>query len=920
LNLDISVIHKQIYKVILSFLIRKKMVKIIEFDSKRYVKGFVMLTLIVFFIVIFTSAIFASFQSGNPGHSIDKIYGPLTNISGWINISFESESIDSFFNASFDEESEVLISLQELLNKNPAYKNSCICTPLDCEGGYSSTNGTSSKIFGLNLDDPKVFGLTLIGNLIEINSASFSLQSNASTACVNQIEIDIFDDGNIDFINNKIAVGNSCSNLKTYGCYNALENNEEYTITSKPYCQKINLSESPGFYLGAWVKNVTGSLDLKMSLYDNYGIVPEGADCALPEITSSEGEVLSCSIDYPVSESREYSVCISSTGGTGEYRIRGNSNPSEGCGFYGYPPPSNTPAAYEIFAEGRKFDSVGEIEIPNTLPNGGTFGDLIQDYILDKYGSLDCLTECVIPIRFISGIDQEITINNLALNYEKTTGIVKDNKFYDLTEIPAKISCGYKRLFLDKAGFSVPSELDNYSFSLKLNNEEIFSENIEVKDVPIIKTLKPRLTAAGFTETFIVEVENANITNYNWDFGDNSTITTPINKTLHIYPAIGTYNLKISVTDTRGFSSSRIFEINVSSPKNRIQGSLNKMNADLQNLKTDIQNQGLFQQIGLNSVLKIQNITSELERLEQEYNAATNESEYLRIVGNLNEIRLPENIFKTKEANSFLFFPEKEYIDMDIVESIGGGEYESRKTENYKNAVLAWQLENIDMKIDFAEFSGEYDSNIDGSSIEPLISIFEIRITEKEDIVHDYYLIIPKLQNIGFNKNFDEKDGFVYVNLKGISGVNFYTTEDIDFSDLPAFIAPPINRLVVSDIIIPSEKSKKQKLIIFILSMISLIVIGIVAYVIIYHWYKRKYEKYLFKNRNDLYNMVTYVDNSKKKGLDNRKIIRNLKKAGWSSEQTRYVMRKYKGKRTGMAKLPLRLAKKVKKDRYAPLK
>ena len=248
---------------------------------------------------------------------------------------------------------------------------------------------------------------------------------------------------------------------------------------------------------------------------------------------------------------------------------------------------------------------------------------------------------------------------------------------------------------------------------------------------------------------------------------------------------------------------------------------------------------------------------------------------------------------------------------MDIVQSIGGGDYETRRIENYKNAVMAWQQENIELRMDFNEFSGEYDSDIDS-----LVNIFEISITEKKDIVHDYYLIIPKLENIGFNRNLEEKDSFVYVNLKGISGVNLYTTEDIDFSNLPAFIAPPINRLVVSDETIIPPDSKKQKIIIFILSMISLIVMGIIAYVIIYHWYKRKYEKYLFKNRNDLYNMVTYVNNSKKKGLDNRRITRNLRKSGWGSEQIRYVMKKYKGKETGMAKIPLRLAKKVIYQKY----
>ncbi len=281
----------------------------------------------------------------------------------------------------------------------------------------------------------------------------------------------------------------------------------------------------------------------------------------------------------------------------------------------------------------------------------------------------------------------------------------------------------------------------------------------------------------------------------------------------------------------------------------------------------------------------------------------------MAILEGLLEIKLPKNIFKTKQANSFLFFPEKDYIDMDIVQSVAGGEYDSDRIENYKQAIVAWQQENVELKIDFNEFSGEYESGIG-----PLVNIFEIKINEKKDIVDDYYFIIPKLENIGFDKNVGEEGGFVYVNLKGISEVNFYTTEEIDFATLPAFIAPSIDKLTVSKTKIFSDDEKKQRLTIFILSLVFLIIAGFIAYVVIYQWYKKRYEKYLFKNRNDLYNIVMYVNTSKKRGLKNKEIIPNLKKAGWSSEQIRYVMRKYEGKRTGLVELPLiSLIKKVKK-------
>jgi len=551
--------------------------------------------------------------------------------------------------------------------------------------------------------------------------------------------------------------------------------------------------------------------------------------------------------------------------------------------------------------------------------NYGTIENKIFDYVNAKYGG-DCSNGCIIPIRFTSGANnQVIKVSDISLSY--IAGIsTTTTTIYDLTEAFPKISSEYQRLFLDRAGFSVPSDFESYNFSLKLNNQEVFSEEIEVKDVPIIKSFMPTSIATAFPTVFrvgVVSPTNVTINSYNWDFGDNKTETTSIDKVIHIYSELGTYNLKITVTDTRGFSSSRIFEINVSSPKNLIKATLNEMSTNLQKLKTDIQDQASFHQTSINSALKIENLSSGLERLDQEYNAALQEgdltkqtSEMNKIVTELVDVRLPSNIFKTKQADSFLFFPEKNSVDMDIIQSIGGGDYNSERIEDYKNAVVAWQQENIELKMDFNEFSGEYDSGI-----EPLVNIFEIIINEKKDIVHDYYLIIPKLQNIGFDRNVEEKDGFVYVNLKGVSKVNFYTTEDVDFSDIPVFIAPPINKLAVSKITDISEEPKKQKIIIFILSMIFLVVMGIIAYVIIYHWYKRKYENYLFKNRNDLYNIVTYVNNAKKKGLSNKQIILNLKKAGWGSEQIRYVMRKYEGKRTGVVELPLiRLINKVKKS------
>ena len=881
-----------------------------EFNLWKKSKRLVIFGFIIFLIVLFSSLIFASFQTGTPSHFIDKIYGPSFNISGWVNISFDEESTNSTFFSFFDSSQVGSVNLKDVLDKNPAYTYSC--TPLDCEKSYNAINGESSKSFTLSPGGSKIFGLRISSSqpIQSISSFSMGISSNAGVYSAPQLIIDILNDNETDWMANK---PDENYREKNYGCFevNKTEGNAE--LTTSQYCQRISLHVFPQVKIGSNLQALSGgNVNFTLSISNE----TSGIYKSCTQQASGSGEI-SCVIpDLKNNEARDFFVCIraKNIADNNKYGVKNElDNP---CGFTEFFQGDYT-YDFEIFAQPSLYGPVGNFVLNNTeMQNSGGSGMIeskILNYISEKYGG-DCSSGCIIPIVFKSNTNQAISISNIRLSY--VAGISSTTTtLYDLTEDFAKISSNYQRLFINNIGFSVPSEIETYDFSLKLNSQELFSENIEVKDVPIIKSLTPRSTAMGFPEKFVVDVTSptdVNISGYKWDFGDNSTLTTPVNTAVHIYSAIGTYNLKITVMDSRGFNSSKIFEINVSSAKNLIQSTLNKMNTNLLNLKVEIQNQGLFQQKSLNSVLKIVNMSSQLEELEQKYNQVVNESEYLNILDDLLEIQLPEKIFKTKQANSFLFFPNKNNIDMNIVQFIGGGEYESNKIENYKQAIMAWQLENVELELDFNEFSGEYDSNII-----PLVNIFEIKIDEKKDIIDDYYLIIPQLENIGFETSVEDEGGFVYVNLKDLSGINFYTTEDVEFSNLPAFVSPALSKLTVSSTPIFSEDEKKQRLIIFILSMAFLVIAGFVAYVIIYQWYKKKYEHYLFKNRNDLYNIVTYVTDSKKRGLDNKEIIKNLKKAGWSSEQMRYVMRKYEGKRTGLIEVPLvRLMKKVKKDDF----
>ena len=81
--------------------------------------------------------------------------------------------------------------------------------------------------------------------------------------------------------------------------------------------------------------------------------------------------------------------------------------------------------------------------------------------------------------------------------------------------------------------------------------------------------------------------------------------------------------------------------------------------------------------------------------------------------------------------------------------------------------------------------------------------------------------------------------------------------------------------------------------------MLLLLIIGrrifaiLIVVILIARWYRRRYESYPFKDRNDLYSIRNYIHSEKVKGINNRDMKKNLRKSRWTSEQISYVMKRY---------------------------
>jgi hypothetical protein len=162
------------------------------------------------------------------------------------------------------------------------------------------------------------------------------------------------------------------------------------------------------------------------------------------------------------------------------------------------------------------------------------------------------------------------------------------------------------------------------------------------------------------------------------------------------------------------------------------------------------------------------------------------------------------------------------------------------------------------------------------------------------------------MKALSFKEDYSQKKegDYYYITLKEPQkNIVFSTTEDVDFITLPMFVAPAISNLSLAEWSPFTPEGTLKKWILFTIIAVIIIFIAGIVWIILQIWYKRKYENHLFKNRNNLYNLITYIGNEKKKETSEKDIFIKLKKAGWNLEQIRYALKKFAGKRTGMPEI-----------------
>ncbi len=849
--------------------------------------------------ILFISLVSATFTKGNLSYSIDKLYGPGETIRGWVNISLDSQSSGSVMESSLDENST--ISLIDLIKTDSNTGFIYECKPLSCASDYSGSSEGISKTFDIGENESALFGFNLSGkkDVSDITSFTMNVMSNNPETEKFPLSIDFLDDGQKEW---QAYSASDSFGIENLGCFVGVATSQAF-ISQTPYCEVISLAKSPRVEIGTYVSG-EGSVYFEMRIEKADG---SGAYKTCTASASGSGvQRIGCvPADFAVNEKGNYFVCVKTIAAADINKYEIEYEEKNTCGFtgdytgmYDYD--------FEIFARPKRYTAntnftLNNAELAKAQSPVTDIEEYMKNYIAQTYNN-NCSKGCIIPVRIFSGIKQQIKFTNLSLTYASGVATIT-NKFYNLQEKPAEISSGFQKLYLDEAEFKVPEDYGNHSISISLDGANLLSEDEEifVMTVATVQSLVPRKTAVKYPTRFIVTASSiGNITGYRWNFGDGSAEITGINSSAtHTYSSIGSYIINISITDISGKISSGWFNVSVGPASEIVPSLLNDAEKNLNNIKNYTAHFSAFEQKGVNNALNLDGIREKITQLKGSASTATYEQEYEMILGELLLINLPETVAKTAVSEQILFYPEDENINLEILEKISGSSYDKAKEDQYKEAILSWVEANAATMLIYSEISASYNGQE-----KSLLKVFNIKvIKETED---DAYLAIKKIKDLSFEADYSQKEdlGYEYIILKEKeTEISFSTTENVDFVSLPMFVSPGISKLVLTEVKASEEEKKSKKGTIFTIIIISVILLAIGAWIFLQIWYKRKYENYLFKDRNQLYNLVNFIEVEKEKGTEEKEISAKLKKSGWNSEQITYALKKYKGKRTGMPEI-----------------
>lgn len=849
----------------------------------------------VLLILLLLAMPLSSASFGYVNNSIERTYSSGEKIKGFINISFSDEPSNSILTSNFNGS----ISLIELLGKNGFDEGAdYFCDFPNCITAYEGS--TKADKIALNEGSPEIIGFKITGEDISVISLKFDAASDIGQSCTRPLLIDVLDK-NSSFIQSNRHSSSPCTE-DFQGCFDSgTSDYQKANIISQQYCENITLRPAPAYKIGATVENGTKAASLNMELFDSdWNSLKR---CTLPKL-SQQTEKVGCIVNQSVMKTGSYFVCISSTVDDANFKIKIEENYPT-CGTDSNNPPYNKD--YDIYAMPIAFAPAGTISFNSDLFSQMNpeedLANYVNSYLEERYNN-NCSSTCAIPFKF-EGKSQEITFANADIKYTKAGGstVYSSSDLYKLTRKESEITTP-KPLNIDfgLANFLIPLNTQQKDLSVYIGGAPVFPKALELTIIPGFSfEIYPVNVFAGQDIVFQI-ISLADITRAEWNFGEG-VIKSSTDKLMRYryasYNPAG-YDVEVEAFRKDGTASKKSFHISVDSPRDSASKLIMQSKNNLANLSADLIGFSQFSASQIKKQINFDLINNTIDTANRTFAKSTTDEEYLNIIQSLVELSMPSSISIGEEGNKFPFIIGYSNINLEQISEISREEINASLIENVNPALTNWFTANYEGTIDYEVISG-FKAGIE----EPILTRIVININKRTDSSDNNpaYLIInyPK-EGIEFSKDYGAKvvGSGTYIEFKE-SPIEFIISGEINPSELGMYLSPALENLDIG--LVSGEIKKQFNWARFFFWLGLLLLIALIVYVFLQQWYKYKYEAYLFKNPNDLYNVINFIFNSRNT-LSDPEIAKRLRKAGWSSEQVTYAFNKLDGKRTGMWELP----------------
>ena len=521
----------------------------------------------------------------------------------------------------------------------------------------------------------------------------------------------------------------------------------------------------------------------------------------------------------------------------------------------------------------------------------------VEDYIYENYPEAEtgikCSPECIIPIE-LNGIGT-IELSNVQIAYNDA-GLTTDNKIYELESKESEINSGYLNLELERAGFTIQKGADR--FILYLDGTEVFEEDISI-EAGFDFEISPKFILIGRSTEFTA-TSNKNITYTKWEFGDGEVIENVGRKARHLYLESGEYELLVEAK-LGNLTSKKIFAIKVGNAKDSANLTIKDYKIRIGNLSSQINSYPQWQKTEIEKAINVAELNASLAMLESDFKKAENDTEYEDVVSELIELDVPYSILKS-ESGKLPLEIGFENIDVSIIEGISNKDIDD---EELQLSIIDWMDRNYDSSVDYEVVTalGEQEST-------DIFTKFKISLNAKTETASGELIINYPKDEIVFVEQSGARgvEGATAIQISGSKTIEFLVRERIAVEELGAYVSPDISAFSIDEREICEGSDCPQPEFpwsIFWIIIGILFIVMLITYIILQEWYKRNYERHLFRNGDDLYNMINFIYNGRHSGLPDGQIRGKLRESGWGGEQINYAFRKIDGKRTGMFEIPL---------------